>query len=267
LLESTLGLDMTFHLASYATFKTFIGETTAGVAGTEVAVRHTVASLENDESPDPWAQLAKSHGIRLDHMRSENVARAASRLQMVGVYSGFDAFCRDVRSEWCRLTGTAWKRSDGDGPFEELSRNAPSGLALGAEKTAVEYYRTCRNAIIHPSEANVSKPDKFFAEHAAKLEDIRREWQAVGNAIAPSRFANLAFCDIKLFARVTLAVAQQIAMAFDPGNDALARSVPVNTWKHIADDGQRRQRAIGYLRTEFGLEYARAQVIAVSITG
>lgn len=258
---------MTFRLGSYATFKTFIGEITAGVAGTEVALRHTVASLKNNESADPWGELAKSHGIRLDHTRSENVARTASRLQMVGVYSGFDAFCRDVRSEWCRLAGMAWRRSGDDGPFEELSRNAPSGLALGPEKIAVEYYRTCRNAITHPSETNVTKPDKFFAEHAAKLEDIRREWQAVGNAIAPSRFANLAFCDIKLFARLSLSVAQQIAMAFDPGNDALARSVPINTWKHLSDDSQRKQRAIGYLRTEFGLEDSRAEIIAASITG
>ena len=100
----------------------------------------------------------------------------------------------------------------------------------------MDYYRVCRNAIVHPSDENSRTFSDYFREHHTDLADVRDRWQSVGHGKAPGSPIDLSFADVKLFARVALHVAEQISAAFDPGDDVLLALVRKDSWKHLAHD-------------------------------
>ena len=83
----------------------------------------------------------------------------------------------------------------------------------------------------------------------------------------PNKYNCLTIHDVKLFARLVLDVGAVISRFFDPGDDQLIETVPLNLWAHIKHDKQRyRNKILGYLRTEFGLEANRAEKIVSQLT-
>jgi hypothetical protein len=260
---------MALRLPSYRAFKKFIGELTAASAGIEVSVRHAISAAAEDSDPDPWQKLGQKVGIRLDGVPSERISSAASRLQLVSGYSGFDAFMRGLRSDWQRLSASQWSRTKGDTPFQEIRRNVPQDpFKPGPEEYALEYYRLCRNWIAHPAESTTQEASDYFNEKAEELAKVREAWRCVGDEIAPSRPTDLSFRDVKLFARVSLHLAEVISEAFDPGDEALCRFLPMQAWSRLAHDaaGQRRAAA-GYLQTMLGIDRDRAIRIAEMAIG
>ena len=252
---------MAFWLPSYRAFKTFVGELTAASAAVETAVRHTAQTLKDATGSDPWGDLAKTVGITLSGMESSRAQLAAARLELVGTYAGFDAFIRELRADGPALRCQPWNHSKGDTPVEEVRRNLPSGtLVLGTDECALDYYRVCRNAIVHPSDENSKTSSDYFREHHTDLADVRDRWQSVGHGKAPGAPMDLSFADVKLFARVALHVAEQISAAFDPGDDVLLALVPKDSWKHLAHDCERRiNAAAGRLQMQYRLDADRAR--------
>lgn len=255
---------MSFWLPSYREFKDFVGQLTAAAAGIEVSVRHAIALANRSSESDPWSTLAKEVHIRLDGMTSREIAGAASTLQLVAAYSGFDAFLRGVRADWQRLHQSEWRHIDGDAPFEEIRRNAaPVDQRLEPEATAIDYFRRCRNWIVHPAESTKESASAFFKEHEATLKQVREMWRRVGQMEAPSAPTDLSFQDVKLLARISLHVAELISVACDPGDEMLRRLVPISNWSRLAHDPDGQRRAVGgYLQTMFGIDRVRAERIA-----
>jgi hypothetical protein len=255
---------MSFWLPSYREFKMFVGQLTAAAAGIEVSVRHVVALADTSSEPDPWSTIANQVGIRLDGMTSGEIAAAASRLQLVAAYSGFDAFLRGVRADWQRLHESEWRHIDGDAPFEEIRRNvARIGQTLEPEATAIDYFRRCRNWIVHPAESTKESASAFFKEQEDNLRQVRANWRRVGQMEAPNAPTDLSFHDVKLLARISLHVAELISVACDPGDEMLRCLVPISNWSRLAHDAEGQRRAVGgYLQTMFGIDRVRAEKIA-----
>ena len=131
--------QMAFWLPSYRAFKNAIGEMTAAAAGIHVSVRVAGETAANAGGHDPWAELARRIGVRVDGVDEERVTRTASALGLVAIYSALDAFVRELRGDWHELTGVEWQQFKGDTPLQEIRRNAPDGLDLGDDESVVEY--------------------------------------------------------------------------------------------------------------------------------
>ena len=82
---------------------------------------------------DPWADLARRVGVRVDGLDQQRVGRTASALGLVAIYSAFDAFVRELRGDWHALAGAEWQQFKGDTPLQEIRRNAPNGLDVGGD--------------------------------------------------------------------------------------------------------------------------------------
>lgn len=254
---------MPIWLPSYRSFRKAVGEITALSAGVEVAVRTTSELAATLGREDPWSELAKETGIRLDGIDSEQIKSSASRFGLVAVYSVFDSFVHELRSDWHDLSGREWQRHRGDSPFVEMRRNAPAEFSLGEQEIAIEYYRRCRNWIVHPSDATRDEAKAYWHDSATALSTIRTKWIDVGSLVAPSAPEILQFCDVKLFARLSLHSAQQLSGIFDPGDEAIARTLPLGLWPRLAHNPTRRLRAAsGFLQTQWGLDRVRAERIA-----
>jgi hypothetical protein len=259
---------MAFWLPSYRAFKNAIGEMTAAAAGIHVSVRVAGAAAADVGGDDPWAELARRFGVRVDGLDQERVSRTASALGLVAIYSAFDAFVRELRGDWHDLAGAEWQQFKGDTPLQEVRRNAPNGLDFGNDESVVEYYRRCRNWIVHPAAATLSEAKAYFRAQATSLSEAQRAWEQIGHCSAPHEPEFLEFDDLKFFARVVLHVGEVISSQFDPGNQAIADALPLATWSRLAHDPVRlRRRAAGFLQTEWGLARPRAEEIAaIAIT-
>ena len=257
----SLTKKMSFTLACNSSLKTYVGELTAGAAADEVAVRHTIGSVEKSGEKDGWAHLAGRYGIKLDGIRTSDVAKRTSRLHLLGAYSGLTVFFSELEEEYKQLTGRAWKHLDKVSPFEEIAANVT--FDIRAEEETVDYYRLCRNAIAHPSAAAESNVAEYFTNHVASLDAVRETWAPVGGGAAPNKFEAVAFSDVKMLARLALDVGKRIVVACDPGDDALARVVPADRWRRLGANNERRlKRIAGFLRTAYGLDSGRADRVA-----
>lgn len=259
---------MALWLPSYRAFKIAIGEMTAAAAGIHVSVRVAADAAADAGGDDPWAELARRVGVRVDGLEQQRISRTASALGLVAIYSAFDAFVRELRSDWHELGGAEWQQFKGDTPLQEIRRNAPNGLQLGNDESVVEYYRRCRNWIVHPAAATLSEAQAYLRTQSTSLSEARADWKQIGNCSAPHGPELLEFDDLKFFARVALHVAEIISDGFDPGNQAIAGALPLATWSRLTHDPDRlRRRAAGFLQTEWGLARSRAEEIAaIAIT-
>ncbi|HEU4691153.1 MAG TPA: hypothetical protein VFS23_22450 [Vicinamibacterales bacterium] len=259
---------MAFWLPSYRSFKHAIGEMTAAAAGIHVSVRVAGEAAAAAGGDDPWAELARRVGVRVDGLDQQRVSRTASALGLVAIYSAFDAFVRELRGDWHSLAGVEWQQFKGDTPLQEIRRNAPNGIDIGNDESVIEYYRRCRNWIVHPAEATLSEAKAYFGTQAAALSEARAAWDEIGNCSAPHGPESLEFDDLKFFARVALHIGEVISSRFDPGNQAIAGALPLASWPRLAHDPIRlRRRAAGFLQTEWGLPRSRAEEIAaIAIT-
>ena len=258
---------MALWLPSYRDFRKAVGQFTAAAAGLQVAALVSDGAAKELGGTDPWHALAHRHGIRLDGVDGDQVVRAASSVGLVSTYSAFDAFARQLRSDWHDLGGGAWKHAKGQPPLEEIRLNAPCRLDLGDEGCVMEYYRRSRNWAVHPSASALEEARRCFVEMKTSLDASREKWKKVGSGVAPSAPESLVFADVKLFARVALHVAGVISDSFDPGDEALSKVVPMEQWARLADDpvGQRRAAA-GFLQTVWGIDRSRAVQIATIAT-
>jgi hypothetical protein len=255
--------QMALWLPSFRSLKKAIGEMTAAAAGIHVSVRVASEVATDVKGPDPWSELARRFGLRMDGLDQRRISRTASELGLVGIYSAFDAFIRELRSDWHDLAGIEWHQFDGDGPLQEVHRNAPKHITFGNDESVLEYYRKCRNWIVHPAESTLKEAKSYFLQQAVCLSDARATWSPTVAGSAPHEPEQLEFEDLKFFARVTLHVGEVISNSFDPGDEAISRVLPLGNWSRLVHNPARlRGRAVGYLQTEWGLERARAEHIA-----
>src|SRR5688572_18447907 len=126
---------MAIWLPSYRAFKKAIGEMTAAAAGIHVSVRVAGDAAAAAGGDDPWADLARRVGVRVDGLDQRRVSRTASALGLVAIYSAFDAFVRELRGDWHALAGAQWQQFKGDTPLQEIRRNAPNGLDVGSDES------------------------------------------------------------------------------------------------------------------------------------
>jgi hypothetical protein len=245
-------------------FKSFIGELTAVAAGLHVGIQEVVPTMEENAVADPWKAMAQKYGVVVDGLTSEKVIQSTARLNVVSLYSGFDLFLEEVRDDFFRLHGRQWVQHDGDGPFTSLARNTLSPpevhfARLGKHRVAaMDYYRLVRNAIAHPSKGSLESAKTYYDKNAELLDEARIEY---GMQSAPNSIDRLSFHDVKLLARVGLALAKAIDAELDPGDERLFAMLELKQGD-LTDSSQRKRNAwIGKLRTDYGVSVARAQGI------
>jgi hypothetical protein len=254
---------------AYRSFKKFVGELTASAAGTQAALQHTMTMLASNSDTDPWSQLAKKHEIKVDGLSSQSLLASTSRLSLVSLYSGFDIFLFDFRAQYHDYFKTDWKKSDSDGPFDEIYRNARSTkMALDAKihisrKMTIEYYRHVRNAVAHPKNETISSARLFYDKNLAHLDYVRINYAM---KTAPNAFGEISFHDVKLLAKLLLDVLREVDVEFDPGNEILVSLIDFSSFRRFA--ANRRSNAIkGALKERFGVSDQRAQIILSSHLG
>lgn len=253
-----------FSTKAFRSFKKFMGELTAVAAGIHVGIQEAKITIENRESRDPWSLAAKSHNVVVNGLNSDIVIKNATRLSIVSLYSGFDLFISDVKSQFHELHGKSWIQNDGDGPFDAIIRNAPSGKNLKTEKlgshrvSALDYYRLVRNSIAHPTPEASAAATRFFVENNVDLELVRA---AYGMQTAPNEISSLSFHDIKLLARVALDVAKTVDADFDPGDARLAELVPMSILTRPKPATRNGKALVGWLCSTYGLQKERAECI------
>jgi hypothetical protein len=257
-----------YSSAASRSFKTFIGELTAVAAGVYVGIQEVVPRIEELATEDPWKVAAQKHGVIVNSLKSEQVVQSSVRLNVVSLYSGFDLFMADIRSDFHRLHGREWVQHDGDTPFEALARNTVSSMGVHLERlgvnriAAMNHYRLVRNAIAHPRPEALAASKKFFDDNGKLLDNVRDEY---GMRSAPSELAALTFHDIKLLARVALDVTKAVDVDFDPGDERLRRLVASRPRDRAKSPERQRNALTGWLRTEHGLSVERARRILEAI--
>lgn len=253
-----------FSTSAFRSFKKFIGELTATAAGIHVGVLEALPVVEKLDQKDPWETAALKHGIMLRGLKSERIVTSSNRLNLVSLYSGFDLFLLDIRSQFYILHGKAWKQEDKDTPFGALVRNSPSSKCVHEEKlglhriATLDYYRLVRNAVAHPEDEATKSAKKFYDNNALLLTKARNEY---GMQSAPNSFENLNFHDVKFLACVALYLAAAIDEDFDPGDDRIAKLLPVDILKRQKSSERNHNAIKGWLSVTYGISPARAERI------
>lgn len=252
----------TYSTEVFRTFKRFVGELTAIAAGVHVGTKFTAETVDSMAETDGWETIAMRFGIVVSGLTSNRVLASAAHLNIVSLYAGFDLFVVNLRSQHFALHATEWRKHEGDGPFDEIRRNCPiSDTKLHewletSRIAAIDYYRHVRNAVAHPSMENVSKMEQYYEENSAELAKVR---EAYGMRSAPNRHSSINFHDVKLFAQASIDLCQAIDMAFDPGDARLATQLPPEIRKRQVSEIRRKNAALGWLKTRFGVSGARAE--------
>lgn len=247
---------------SVRNFKTFIGELTATVAAVHISLYES-KSEEIESSSTYWKAASNRHGIVLSGVKTQNVLTSQSRLSIVSLYSGFDEFFSEVKNEQ-KYFGKKWNKDDNTPPLEILINNAnksiPAQLLTEAHKDCFNYYRLVRNSVVHPIKKNKDGAEAFYKNHTQQLSSIRDLYEM---KTAPNPPEEVSFHDIKLLCRLLLDITSAFGSAFDPGDDELAKSVPMKTFSKLNNSAQRKENAIlGFLKSEYGISSYRASLIA-----
>lgn len=245
--------------------KNFIGKLTACVAGIEIAIQHTSVLAKSCEHLDPWSEFGQEHGIKVNGLKSIDVASMSAKLNIVCLYSGFDGFVRSARQEWFALSRSQWDSRGPDTPFDEFERNSPNKGSAYREllpmplELLTEHYRKIRNATVHPGEETEQPCDLHFRQNK---DALRLCGDSYGFTGAPHSIDKIDFHDMKLLARLLLDVGKRVSILFDPGDPAIAESVP-KRWLQQTQGAleRRRNRVHGLLRTKYGLCQERADNI------
>lgn len=249
---------------AYRLFKKFVGELTATAAGVQIGTNIAVNSTAQMVDPDPWSALAGNFGIVVNGLKSEQVLQSTARLNIVSLYSGFDLFVANIRSQYFELHQKEWKKYEGDGPFNEIQRNLPVRKSRlddepnAARISVVDYYRLVRNAVAHPSVEHIDAVKNYYAKNH---ENLTRARALYGMKSAPNGYDDLSFHDVKLFAQVTLDLCKVIDLEFDPGDESLARQIPPKIKSRPKLEARIRNAAVGCIRTKFGVSNERAERI------
>lgn len=253
-----------YSTSAFRSFKNFIGELTSVSAGMNVGISRTIAILNKSNAADPWQQAALEEGIIVSGLKSAHVLDGVNRLGVVSLYSGFDLFLSDSRSQFHMIHGREWVQYDGDGPFDALFRNSVGTKTafqqhFGSHRIAsIDYYRLVRNAIAHPSKEALQLVRDFYVSESSNLTLARTEY---GMQSAPNSFENINFHDLKFFARVSLDVAELIETYFDPGNERLALLVPSGIIKMPKSKIRVKNAIKGWLCCTYGIGQDRANSI------
>lgn len=247
---------------SVRNFKTFIGELTATVAAVHISLYES-KSAESKGNSSYWNEASKRHGIVLSGVETQNILTSQSRLSIVSLYSGFDAFCSELKDEQ-KSFGKEWKKDDKTPPLEILINNAnnaiPASQLTKAQKACFNYYRLVRNSVVHPIKKNKDGAEAFYKDHVQELSSIRELYEM---KTAPNKPDAVSFHDVKLLCRLLLDITSTFGSAFDPGNAELAKSVPMKAFSKFNDSAQRQENAIlGFLKSEYGISSDRALSIA-----
>lgn len=255
-----------FSTSAFRSFKNFVGELTAVAAGIYVGIQEGIPVIDAIDEPDQWETAAKKYGLILRGLKSERVIKSTIRLNLVSLYSGFDLFLSDIRSQFYELHGKEWLQYDGDTPFQALARNTPSSKQehekkLGRERiVALDYYRLVRNAIAHPNEKAIIAPSLFF-DDADKSNCLAKVTTDYGMKSVPSQIQELCFHDLKLLARLALDVAAAVDEDFDPGDERLAKLMPSNVLKLTKSPERMCNAQKGWLSVTYGIKADRADHI------
>ncbi len=215
--------------------------------------------LEIDKN-DPWAQVAKRYGVKIDGLKSQRVLSSAARLNIVNVYSGFDLYLSSFRKVFFELKGREWSSDRKDTPFDEFQRNISLndvkklGEIVQFKLDLIDYYRLVRNAIVHPSKDNGKAVRKYFKEYRNSLLTVQSHYGMSG---APNSYEELDFHDVKLFARTLLDILPEFDATLDPGNERLKSLIPYKNWQNH-NESRKRNAALGFLKNEYGIDQNRA---------
>lgn len=269
-------VSTTFTLASFRHLKQFVGAITAAVAANEVALRYGIDHAATLNEPDPWSVMGSQYQIKINGIRSDTIATMSARMHVVSLYSGFDGFVSSVRREWQEFSGRPWKKekpkdkkeADDYGPIKEFLENAPIqknefyAVVNKSIECGIEHYRKVRNAIVHPSEQARKKSDTFYNDNEAQLRELG---QSYGFKEAPHSLLRLDFHDAKLLAQLILDAGKRVSCAFDPGDEAIANSLPTELKNNRRGNAERYHNRIHcFVRTKYGLSEERAnRVIAI----
>jgi hypothetical protein len=253
-----------YSSAASRSFKTFIGELTAVAAGVHVGLQEAIPIIQASTEPDPWKVAAKKHDIIVDGLVSAEVVRSSARLNLVGLYGGFDLFLENLRFTFHEIQGCSWTQFEGDAPFTAIGRNTkPKPNAhiecLGAHRIAVmDHYRLARNAVAHPSKKTRTASVEFSVQNTEKLNEVREAYEM---QTAPNDLDHLNFHDVKLLARLSLDITRALDSLFDPGDDRLRELLTVRRVDKAKSRERNHNALAGWLRAEFGIDRERARRI------
>ena len=232
---------------------------TAAAAGIHVSVRVAGDAAAAAGGDDPWADLARRVGVRVDGLDQQRVSRTASALGLVAIYSAFDAFVRELRGDWHALAGAEWQQFKGDTPLQEIRRNAPNGLDVGGDgNRSLSTIGDVETGLSIRLKRRCAKRSVLRAQ-ATSLSGARAAWEQIGTCSAPNGPESLEFDDLKFFARVGLHVGESSPTPSIQGTRLLPVRSPCHLVARCPDPVRLRRRATGFLQTEWGLTKSRAE--------
>lgn len=255
-----------FSTHCFRDFKKFIGELTANAAGIYVAAQFAGENLSKDEN-DPWSVLAKTYGVKVDGIKTAQILRSSSRLNMVSIYSGFDLYLSSFRKEYNSLSKKSWAKEDKEGPFDEIRNNFTATKVWSIHSVAKEmlevldYYRLFRNSVAHPSEKDEKSAIEAYKSSEKSRVAVSHYYKM---KTAPNAPEDINFHDVKLFSRILLDLLPKLDELLDPGDESLLSLVPTENWSLLSKKRQKNAR-IGYLVNKYGLERERAEKIIGSL--
>jgi hypothetical protein len=171
--------SMAFSFPARRRLKRRLGEVTAQVEVSELALRYFVAAAESSGSTVQFVDVASSkHGVRVRMGAFREVAAQASRAHVATVYQEFERFLRELRVEHVRFFNEWDERDDKEALHDwtarcvyqtcEAKTKSPMPAVL---QRIVDYYHCVRRVIVHPHLRD-ARPQRRHYERVEEVSEL-----------------------------------------------------------------------------------------------
>jgi hypothetical protein len=252
---------MSFRFPCYRELKQHLGELDALCECIEVAARDLIERTNASTDQSSFIrELAQRHGVRVDRVDVPAMQPHVARIYIATVHQCLEEFLIGLREEHPK--GKSWHMGDDEDRLTKIAR------ALGFKATLAydlcQYYRTVRNATMHPKAREKARKTGVDDDLRARAAAAR----TMGKLAAPNAFDTVTFDDFVLFTRSAKVLAEELCIAARPPDDELAALVVASTAGmagKFRNDAQRLKNArSGFLQTNYSLPKAEADRIAAA---
>ncbi|ATU25872.1 MULTISPECIES: hypothetical protein [Bacillus] len=261
---------MGFQLQCYRNLNSKLGFSDAIVEINEVALRELINSGKQFKFGSYIKKLSDTHGIIVDYSNSPdilNVKMAGSYL--VTVYTEFELFLHEFKDDYNMLNNNKcdFKEKNGSKLEQIYEKYYPIfNYKRDLNFKIAEYYRLCRNKIIH------SKFDSSLEKKLSKAYNDLQEFKEIiidtfNIKDAPNEIKDLCFDDFILYTKVIKKIGKHLCELVEPSNqEDVILSLNLNKFKKFSNNESRfRQSVIGELRTVYGYKEEEAHFILNSV--
>ena len=255
-----------FQLQSYRNLKRRLGFIDSIIEVNELAIRNLLKLKSQSEFTSYIKKLSDIHGIIVDFSKSYDVLSVKmAGSYIVKVYTEFELFLYEFNNEFNEINKSAkWEYKNNCGSkLEQSFKNVAQEFRYqdNLDFKIAEYYRYCRNMIVHTRDRNLEKKLRDEYNHLLSCkEEIIKSFNVKN---APKTIKELSFEDFVLFTKVVKRIGKRLCKYSEPNQpENIILSLDLRKFKKFINNEVRLKKCIlGELMTL----YSYSQDEAVSL--